>query len=328
MATASPSSPQSVPHGWTRVLPEILGYVGAALVASAALNLVAQSWEDWSDTVRLLVLIAATVVLAGPALGIAVAHRGRVGLADHGTQRRLVALMLALSAALVAATAHQILVMAGIEDVFERSDPWVLVPAAAGLVVAILGAWLAPGVLATLGVAGLSGFAAVSGMSLIADQPAWVLPILIAGAGAIWLALTPLWLMPPVLAEALGVAWIIVGLMPQALIESRVIDPDMPADQVAATWWARGLLLAFAAAALTVFARGGSWAWAVGGVIAAAIGALAVAGSALGWITGMLVAGVVLLALSGVLLLVRRRGASPSDPASDPASVPTSAPGR
>jgi len=53
------------------VLPEILGYVGAALVASAALNLVAQSWEDWSDTIRLLVLISATGVLAVPAAIIA-----------------------------------------------------------------------------------------------------------------------------------------------------------------------------------------------------------------------------------------------------------------
>lgn len=162
------------------MLPEILGYVGAALVASAALNLVAQSWEDWSDTIRLLVLLT-----------------------------------------------------------------------------------------------------------------------------------------PAVLAESLGVAWIIAFLMPQALIDSRVMDPDMPSDQVAASWWARGLLLAFAAAALTIFARGGSWAWAVGGVIAAAIGALAVAGTALGWITGMLVAGVVLLALSGLLLLLRRRS-SPAAATSAP----------
>lgn len=317
MTTTTPSSPQTASHTWTRVLPEILGYVGAALVASAALNLVAQSWEDWSDTVRLLVLLGATTVLAAPAAVIAVIHRGRSGLAEHGTQRRLVALMLALSAALVAATAHQILVMAGIEDVFERSNPWVLLPAAAGLLVAIIGAWLAPGVLATLGVAGLAGFTAVSAMSLIADQPAWVLPILVAGAGAIWLASAPIWLIPPVLAEALGVAWMITFLMPQALIESRVMDPDMPADEIAATWWARGLLLAFAASALTIFARGGSWAWAVGGVIAAAIGALAVAGSALGWITGMLVAGIVLLALSGLLLLLRRNA-----PAQPPTSVP------
>ncbi len=308
MSTATPSpSTQTATHSWTRALPEILGYVGAALVASAALNLVAQSWEDWSDVVRLIVLMTATSVLAGPAIGIAVVTHGRTGLAEHGTQRRLVALMLALTAALVAATAHQILVMAGIDDVFERSDPWVMLPAVAGLLVAVLAARLAPGVLATLGVAGLSGFAAVSAMSLIADQPAWVLPILVTGAGAIWLALAPIWLQPPVLAESLGVAWTIAFLMPQALIESRVLDPDLPPDELAATWWARGLLIAFAVSALSIFARGGSWAWAVGGVVAAAIGALAIAGSALGWITGMLVAGIVLLALSGVLLLLRRR---------------------
>lgn len=316
--TATASRTAGIPaHPWTRVLPEVLGYVGAAFVASAALNLVAQSWEDWSDTIRLLVLIAATAVLAVPAAIIAVVHRGRSGLVDHAMLRRLVALLLALSAALVAASAYQVLTMAGIEDVFERSDPWVLVPAAAGLTVALAGAWLAPGVLSTLGAAGLSGFAAVSAMSLIADQPAWVLPILIAAAGAVWLALAPALLTPAVLAESLGVAWIIAFLMPQALIDSRVMDPDMPSDQVAASWWARGLLLAFAAAALTIFARGGSWAWAVGGVIAAAIGALAVAGTALGWITGMLVAGVVLLALSGLLLLLRRRS-SPAAATSAP----------
>ena len=319
MSTISPSPSPTTEHPWTRVLPEILGYVGAALVASAALNLVAQSWDSWSDTVRLIVLVGASVILAGPAITITVVSGGRGGLAEHATRRRLVALLLALSAVLTAATAHQILLMAGFDDLFERSDPWVLVPAAAGLAVAIIGAWLAPGVLATLGVAGLAGFAAVSTMSLLADQPAWVLPILVAGAGAVWLALAPIALIPPVLAEALGVAWMIALLMPQALIESRVIDPDMPPDQLAATWWARVLLLAFAASALTIFARGGSWAWAVGGVIAAAIGALAVAGSALGWITGMLVAGVVLLALSGLLLLLRRRASNDQAPTSAPA---------
>jgi hypothetical protein len=61
----------------------------------------------------------------------------------------------------------------------------------------------------------------------------------------VWLALAPRWLTPPALAEALGVAWLIINLMPQALINSRVIDPEMslPADEIAATWWARALLL-------------------------------------------------------------------------------------
>jgi len=217
-----------------RVLPEILGYVGAALVASAALNLVSLSWEDWSDPVRLSVLVGATTVLAGSAVVIAAMNQGRPGLALRGTPRRLVALTVALSAVLVAATAHQILLMAGWDDLFERSDPWVLVPAAAGLAVALVGAWLAPGVLATLGVAGLSGFTAVSAMSLLADQPEWVMPIFITGVGAVWLALAPLNLVPPVLAESLGVAWTIGFLMPLALIESRVVDPALPADEIAA----------------------------------------------------------------------------------------------
>ncbi len=301
-----------------RVLPEILGYVGAALVASAALNLVSLSWEDWSDPVRLSVLVGATTVLAGSAVVIAAINQGRPGLAERGTPRRLVALTVALSAVLVAATAHQILVMAGWDDLFERSDPWVLAPAAAGLAVALVGAWLAPGVLATLGVAGLSGFTAVSAMSLLADQPEWVMPIFITGVGAVWLALAPLNLVPPVLAESLGVAWTIGFLMPLALIESRVLDPDLPADEIAAVWWSRALLIAFAVSALTIFARGGSWAWAVGGVVAATIGALAIAGSALGWVTGMLVAGVVLLAIAGLLLLARRRTATEEVPTSAP----------
>jgi Predicted membrane protein (DUF2157). len=61
-----------------RVLPEILGYVGAALVASAALNLVSLSWEDWSDPVRLSVLVGATTVLAGSAVVIAAINQGRL----------------------------------------------------------------------------------------------------------------------------------------------------------------------------------------------------------------------------------------------------------
>lgn len=301
-----------------RVLPEILGYVGTALVASAALNLVSLSWDDWSDPVRLAVLVSATTVLAGSAIVITTINRGRPGLAQRGTPRRLVALTLALSAVLVAATAHQILLMAGLQDLFERSDPWVLVPAAAGLAVALMGAWLAPGVLATLGVAGLSGFTAVSALSLLADQPEWVMPIFITGVGAVWLALAPVRLIPPVLAESLGVAWTIAFLMPLALIESRALDPQLPPDELAATWWARALLVGFAVSALTIFARGGSWAWAVGGVVAAAIGAIAIAGSALGWVTGLLVAGVVLLAIAGLLLLARKRTSTEELPTSAP----------
>lgn len=308
MTTAVPPTTHSAGphHSWTAVLPQVLGWVGAALVLSAALSLVGQSWDTWSDVTRLLVLVAALIVLVAPAVTVLLVTGGRAAVDTDDARRRIVAVLLALSAPLVAATAYWTLTVAGVDDEILSEQTWALIPAFAGLIAAVTAAWLARGVMTTLAVAAMWAFTGITLLSLFSSQPDWVLPVIVAGVGAVWLAVAPRVLTPVPLTEALGVAWTVAMLAPVALMESRIVDPDMPVDEIAASWVGRGLLLVFALVAFGVFARSGHWAWAVGGVIAAALAALAIAGSALGWIAGMLVAGVVLIAVSGLLMLARR----------------------
>jgi hypothetical protein len=312
--TNSPPEPQH--GGLSAALPQILGWVGAALVASAALNLVGQSWEDWSARTRLIVLLSALLVLVGPALGITVTSGGRERLGSQDTRRRIVAVLLALSAPLVAATAYQALELIGIDEFAPGQRAWALVPAITGLLAAVTGAWITRGVMTTLAVAAMWGFFGVTLLRIFGEVPAWVFPVIIALIGAVWLSVAPRILTPIPLVEALGVAWLIALLAPVSLMETweaSEVGEALATEEFVAAWTARALLITFAAVCFLVFSRSGGWSWATGGVIAAALAALAIAGSALGWITGMLVAGVVLLGVSGLLLLFRRsRQSSPN----------------
>lgn len=304
-------------------LPEIIGYVGAALVASAALNFVAQSWEDWSIAVRLSVIGIAAALLCSAALVIMGFAEWRAGLQSeqHANRRRLVAVLFALTAPLVGAFVAVILDAQGR---FEETSPWIILPGVIALVAALAGAWCAPGTMTTLAVAGMGAWTAIATSIVVADnQPEWWIPILATAFGAAWLAVAPRLLANPTLSESLGVAWLLAMLGPAAvtdLAETMVVS----GDQAIAVWLSRGILVVFAAVALTLFARGASGAWAVGGVIAAVLASMGLAGQALGWVAALLVAGVVLLALSGLLLVVRRRS-SPAEEERETQST-TSAP--
>lgn len=290
-------------------LPEIIGYVGAALIASAGLNFVAQSWEQWSDLTRISIISVAIVALYAGAVALLVMSGGRRGLAEHANRRRLAAVIVALAAPLVGALAAVIIDVQGWAW-NTPNDPWPVVPAIFAFTAAAVGAWLVQGVMTTLAMAATSAWLIGTTMvAIVGDGPGWWIPILGSIGGALWLAAAPRVLAAPALCESLGVAWLIVLLGPVALTEMRGAEEmaEMPQDLMIAAWVSRGILLVFAAVALTVFARGGDWAWAVGGILAAAIAATAIAGQTLGWIAALLVAGVVLLALSGLLIALRAR---------------------
>jgi len=305
-ASSAPTDKRSWMQG---PLPEIIGYVGGALVASAGLNFVAQSWEKWSFVTRLSVIGTAMVILyaaAGTVIGIA-GGRSALQSPERANRRRLTAVLMALGAVLVGALTAVILDNQGWMD-FDDTTWWIVLPGVLALMAAVAGTWLAPGTVSTLAVAGTSAWTGVAfTMKVAQDRPAWWVPVLITAFGAVWLAVAPRLLRAPELCESLGMAWLLLFLGPAALAD--LTDPSMGAtdDQVVAVWVSRGLLTALALIALTLFARGASWAWAVGGVIAAVMAAMAFAGQALGWVAALLVAGVVLLACSGLLLALRRR---------------------
>lgn len=290
-------------------LPEIFGYVGAALVASAGLNFIAQSWEQWTFVVRVSLISVAAVLLYAAALTILGLAGWRSGLnePDHANRRRLVAVLLAFAAVLVGALAAVVLDEQGLLD-YDVGNAWILVPGALAFTGAALGAWLAPGVVSTLAVAGTSAWFGISFLVTIAGEGSeWWYPIVASAFGALWLAAAPRILQAPQLSEALGMAWLFMFLGPPALADPNDQLAGITDSQAASIWVSRGLLILLAVVALTLFARGATWPWAVGGVIAATMAATAIAGQALGWVAALLVAGVVLLVLSGLLLAVRRR---------------------
>ena len=318
--TAQQGTHVSTPgHGpWQQgPLPEIAGYVGASLVASAALNFVAQSWEDWSTLVRLTIVGTAVALLYAAGLIILALGGGRSGLAreDHANRRRLVAVLFAFAAPLAGAFVAVILDAQGL---FAEVTPWLILPGVVALAAAIAGAWPTPGVVSTLVVGGAAAWTALASTIVVAEsQPEWWVPVIAAMFGALWLAVAPRLLAVPTLSESLGVAWILLMLGPAAVTD-LVAMPEATDAQTVAVWVSRALLLGFAAVALTLFARGASGAWAVGGVLAAVMASMGIAGQALGWVAALLVAGVVLLALSGLLLVLRRQAAEPDVPTSDP----------
>lgn len=322
-SAATSAEPGSTHRPWQEgPLPEIIGYVGAALVASAGLNFVSQSWEDWNTTVRLSVIGVAAALLCSAGLIIMgfAGWRGGLQSEQHANRRRLVAVLFALTAPLVGAFAAVILDAQGR---LTEASPWIILPGVVALVAALAGAWCAPGTMTTLAVAGTGGWVALATSIVVAEnQPEWWIPILSTAFGALWLAAAPRLLANPTLSESLGMAWLLVTLGPVAVTD--LAEPVViTGDQAIAAWLSRGILVVLAAVALTLFARGASGAWAVGGVIAAVLASMGLAGQTLGWVAALLVSGVVLLALSGLLLALRRRtspvGAEEEVATSDPA---------
>jgi hypothetical protein len=287
-------------------LPEILGYVGAALVLSALMSLIMQSWPDWSLALRATVLGIGAGVLITVAVVITLVNGGRARLRPPNEAvviRRIVALVLALAVPLLGLLT-EVLMMMGTPNEAGRLGSRLLAGGIA-LIAAIGAAWWVRGAMTTLAAAGASVWFVTALMIELGERwPDWTLPLIAAAGAAVWLALAPRLLAIPPLSEALGVAFLLTSLAPFALAAE---DMDLGPEATATGWVARGLLIAFALLGLTLFGRGANWPWAAGGTIAGALAALAIGGETLGWITGSFAAGVVLLVLSGVLIFVRRR---------------------
>lgn len=173
----------------------------------------------------------------------AVAHHGiRIGRI-RAYRRRLTAVLLALATVLVGALTAVILDNQGWLD-FGDTTWWIVLPGALALLAAVIGAWLAPGAVSTLAVAGTSAWTGVAvTMKMAQDRPAWWVPVLITAFGAVWLAATPRLLRPPQLCESLGMAWLLLFLGPAALAD--LTDPSMGAtDDQVVLLACSGLLLA------------------------------------------------------------------------------------
>ena len=308
MATITPTPH----HTWQQgPLPEILGYLGSALVVGAGFALVAQSWTTWSLPTQIAIVAAAMAALYVAAGALSLTVGGRSKLHDHVARRRLVGVLAALAAPMAAMTTGLALEWSGLK--FGTFDEFLmLIVFSVALVAAVFAAWWAPGVVPTIAVA-LASFMWVLAFlgSVIAPLETPLLdPVMLFVGATGWLIVAPRLLPPRVLSEALGMAAFIFFQVPTAMfaLDRPIgVESEIATQMDIAMWFSRAALVGFAVVALILFARGRSWAWAVGGVVAAGVGAMSIAGQTLGLIAGLLVAGVVLLAASGILIITRTR---------------------
>ncbi len=320
-STASTQAAQPPRTDWRQgPLPEIIGYVGAALVVSAGLNLVSQAWETWPLPVQFGFITAGVIALYATAGAITMATGGRGQLPDHVARRRLTGVLLSVAAPLLAAWLAIALDWGGV-TIDDEGAYWPLAIIAAAVVGGCLAAWWAPGVVPTIAVA-LACFIWLQVFIGLVLGP-WEQPVAVGAVSAVatvgWLVIAPRLLPPRILTQAFGIAAFIILQLSDAFIALDMPDVDVAGERALtwALWFARMALIVFAVVNLVIFARGGSWVWAVGGVVAAGIAALSIAGQTLGYIAGLFVAGVLLLAVSGVLVVARGRHRA-EVPTSDP----------
>ena len=320
-------------------LPEVVAYLGGALVVGAVFGVVALTWwDDLGRWPRTLILLAAAAALLVSGLVVARGLRAELvagsnaerplGPGRLASRRRLAGVLIAASAPFTAATVRYLL------DYSDRVEgPEVLLVAGTALAVAGLAVWLAPGAVPTLALAAASvGFAGV-GLGLLFDAGlaarSFSLAVAFAALGVAFAGLAPRLTRTPVLALALGLGdLVLVGAIaaghqtPQDRYDRQVAEfgPDRgwtPTLEPLEQWVSPlgfAVLTALLVVAVVRYIRGGPWPW------IAAAGASVVAlitvstsrwfDSSLAPLVGLLIGGIALLVVAG--LLVRRRRARES----------------
>jgi hypothetical protein len=106
-STPVTSRPDGAEHGWSSMLSEVGGYVGATFVFAAAVALVRPFWSDLSHLARVFLLAVPAVALLAAALAIVYGPRpGTARSRDGGTPRhRLVSALALAGGALLGAAA-------------------------------------------------------------------------------------------------------------------------------------------------------------------------------------------------------------------------------
>ncbi len=293
-------------------LPEVLGYLGGALVAVAALGVIGRFWSQLPGPARVGVTFGGAAALTGAGLVIAGAARGGWrGLRAPGetARRRLVGVLVVLAAPLAAATAGQLL--------RDLGDDRVLAPSAGlALAVCLLADVVASGAVPTLGMF-FAGATTLGGAGeLLGSVTTLAAVAAVAAAAAAWSGLAPRVSGAPLLAVSLGLLAIVGDGFRAAQYSvsggagsSGASAPEWGAHAVAPLGYA--VLLAVAAAGVTAYLRGGPWPWIAGAGLACAAFVGAFTGRTLGPVAAFFTAGMVLLVASAVLLARRGHQGAP-----------------
>jgi hypothetical protein len=305
-------------------LPEVLGYLGGAFVAVAALLVLARFSPQMGHPARIGLTLGGAVALVCGGMVIAQgAPGGWPGLrAGHDTsRRRLVGVLVQLAAPLAALTLSQVLDDAHVGAVLLSSS-------VVALAVCLLADGVAPGAVPTLGlfVAAATTIGGVGDLFASVATLAAVLGVLAAAAA--WTVAAPRLTGAPLLASALG----LLALVGDGFSAAQyTVHPGAEVGQLGGTvgygppeWGARavapvGYMVLFGVVAVGVglYLRGGPWPWIGGAGLASAAFVGAFTGQTLGPVAAFFAAGLVLLAISAVLLVRRgRQRGSPVAPSS------------
>ncbi|MBI1379271.1 MAG: DUF2157 domain-containing protein [Frankiales bacterium] len=314
----APASPHASPPAVATQRPattarahvvEAAAYLGGVLVAASAVAFLAQSWEDMTESTRLLLLgLIGVLAYAGGLLAARTAG-GRVELRrhEHASRRRVSGTLMALGSVLLALLTTEVL---HLQD--ERAA---LVGGLTGLALLALAEVLAPSAVTEIGLLGATLLVVGVGTSLLIPdrapqfdpygtgtyQPSLeevVVPVALAVAGVLWGAVVARWLTLPVLAAALGSA---ASLVAGAVLVTSA-GPLTPGVV---------LLGSLAAAGTVLFLVSRSWPWIVLAVLAVTVLVFSVVAEQSAPALAFLVAGLVLLAGAVVAALLGRRARPP-----------------
>jgi hypothetical protein len=290
-----PAIPQRTRQGARTMLVEIAGYVGSALVLASVGLLLAQLWDDFSETLQVAILAVIAVLLAGAGLAVSKVGGGHAELAaGRDEMRRRLTSTLLTAAALAAAFA------VGQQATFVVDDVSSAVPSVLGgvtmTVLAAVGYRYAHSALGLVAIAGAVLQVVVVGFE---DGSALTNGVSFLVVAAAWLALTEGTAVfhERSVARSLGVTLALVG--------AQVVLFDGRHDNLA-----YALTAGVAVAGFVVYLRTAAWPYLVVGVLGVT---LVVPEAVMGWTDdslgpagGVLVAGLTLLGASVAGLRMRQ----------------------
>ena len=282
-----------------RRLLEVAGYVGGALVASAVVLFAAMSWADLGLASRLLLLGASGVVLGVASVLLVVNAGGRAALLEprHTSRRVLAGVLFTLAGGALAG-------MAGVAA-DANVDREAVVAVIVGLVLVVtvgLTYQVTAGVVSQVAI--LTGVlvAAIGVVELLSVSTSRSVPLVIAGAGLLWLVLAEWpWVREVVTGRVLGCVALLVGV--QSLIGD---EPNWPTFV---------LLILVGLAAIGRYVLRLGWPFLATGVVGLTLGVTEwvfdLTGGQLGVAGALLVGGVILLGTAVAGLRLRREAAGP-----------------
>ena len=313
---------------------QIVAIIGIALVIAAGLVVLGTLWPDFTLVTRMLLLGSGALVLGVGAVVVATRPPGVAALrqtdlhSKHEGRRQFTAVLLIGTAVMVVATILQLptepannfnlITGAPLEPPYWTAS----IALATGLAIALVAAYVAPGVVATLG----TWFLSVSLISMLIERLTWTSTATGVGMRAtLWQCvalgvlglLAAVWLhrylRPSILVVALGVGTWFFSAM-SAAGEAPPTDNTLPFDTEIESVMrltsnvGKASLAILLVLGVVMFIRRAEWPWPAGAVASLVSLTTILTVNTLGFAMSLLITGILLvLVAGGMAVMVRRR---------------------